>query len=129
MAAKPVMLPARDAGFAFWEQFRAETSRELRECNATAGHPLWTISSADASPSRFTVYSTVCAGDAVECSFDFERGILACVPGPAVKAKPVQFQWIEGNVVTLDSDGRSITMREALRLVLDELVCIDEESL
>ena len=63
-------------------------------------------------------------GDRIECSFDIDRGILLCTPGPGVRAKRLRFRWVDGKLLL---DGREYEMRQALRLVLDELVCIDAD--
>ena len=98
----------------------------MQEYNATAGSRTW-ITTAGPSASRFTVSSTRCPGDALECDFDAESGTVVCTPGPAIRALPVRFRWTAEEGV-LESDGRSVRIEEALRLVLDELVCVDEET-
>jgi len=124
MATQPVILQPRAARVAFWERFQRELEICVRECNAIAGEPLWVISGTGGLLCRVAVESAASSGDRIECSFDVERGILVCAPGPRVRAKRLRFRWIDGKLLL---DGRECEMQQALRLVLDELVCIDED--
>jgi hypothetical protein len=124
MATQPVMLEPRVARVAFWERFQHEMEFRVRECNAIAGEPLWVISGTGGSPVRFRVESAARSGDRIDCSFDLERGVLVCAPGPGVRARRLRFQWVDGKLLR---DGREYDVEQALRLVLDELVCIDED--
>ena len=124
MTTQPVMLEPRAARAAFWEGFQRELEFRVRECNAIAGEPLWVISGTGGPLGRFSVKSVARSGDRIECSFDIDRGILVCAPGPGMRARRLRFRWIDGKLLL---DGREYDMRQALRLVLDELVCIDED--
>jgi hypothetical protein len=121
---QPIMLQPRIAPAAFWEEFRRGVEHCVRECNAIADERLWVISATRAPLRRLTVESATRSGDRIECSFDVERGILTCLPGPAVHGESLQFQWNDGKLLR---DGREYAVEEALRLVLDELVCVDAE--
>ena len=123
MTTQPVMLEPRAARVAFWERFQRELEMRVRECNAIAGEPLWVVSGTGGPLCRSAVESATCPGDRIECSFDVDRGILVCAPGPGIRAKRLRFRWIDGKLLL---DSREYDMQQALRLVLDELVCIDE---
>jgi hypothetical protein len=124
MTTQPVMLEPRAARVAFWAQFQRELEIRVRECNAIAGEPLWVISGTGEALGRVRVESAARRGDRIECSFDIDRGILLCAPGPGVRAKRLRFRWIDGKLLL---DGREYEMQQALWLVLDELVCIDAD--
>src|SRR6476659_548091 len=96
MTTQPVMLEPRAARVAFWERFQRELEICVRECNAIAGEPLWVISGTGGPLCRVGVESAASSGDRIECSFDIERGILVCAPGPRVRAKRLRFRWIDG---------------------------------
>ena len=124
MTTQPVMLQPRAACAAFWERFQSEVELRVRECNAIAGEPLWVMSGMSAPIRRLTVASATRPGNRMDCSFEIGRGILVCAPGPGVRAKRLRFRFTEGVLLL---DGREYSIDEALRLVLDELVCIDED--
>ena len=124
MTTQPVMLEPRAARAAFWDRFGRELEARVRECNAVAGEPLWVTSRTGGPLGDFRVESATRSGDRVECSFDLERGILVCAPGPGVRAKRLRFQWREANLLL---NGREYDFDQALRLVLDQLVWIDED--
>ena len=124
MTTQPVMLQPRVARAAFWERFQREVEIRERECNAIADEPLWVVSGTGGPVFRLTIASAACSGDRIDCSFDADRGTLSCTPGPAVHAERLQFQLKEGKLVL---DGCVYDIDGALQLVLDELVCVDEE--
>jgi hypothetical protein len=124
MTTQPVMLEPRVARAAFWDRFQRELEIRVRECNLVAGEPLWVISGTGGPLGRFRVHSATRPADRIECSFDMDRGVLVCAPGPGVRARRLRFQWRDGNLLL---DGCACDVDEALRLVLDQLVCIDEE--
>jgi hypothetical protein len=124
MTTQPVMLQPRAARAAFWEQFQREVEIRVRECNTLADEPLWVVSGAGGPLRRLTVQSAARSGDRIDCSFDAQRGILVCSPGPDVRARRLQFRLSNGR---LSLDGREYRIEEALRLVLDELVCVDDK--
>ena len=125
MATKIVTLSSPDTRIEFWQHFQDQLERHVSEYNATAGSRMWVIRTGP-SPSRFTISSTLCAGDAVEFAYDADSATLVCTPGPAVHAPPIRLQWIASTGL-LEGEGLSLRIDEALRLVLDELVCVDEE--
>jgi hypothetical protein len=124
MATQPVMLQPRSARVAFWDEFQREVELRVRECNAIAGEPLWVISAINGRLRRLAVEWATRPGARIDCSFDLDRGVLSCTPGPALRARRLRFRWTEGQLLL---DGNFYTMDEALRLVLDELVCVDAE--
>jgi len=124
MTTQRVMLEPRVARAAFWDRFRLELEVRVRECNAVAGEPLWVISEMGGRPGRFRIESATPSGDRIECSFDIDRGILVCAPGPGVRARRLRFEWREGDLLL---DGRQCDIDEAQRMVLDQLVWIDED--
>ena len=124
MTTQPVMLQPRDARAAFWERFQREVEIRVRECNAIADEPLWVVSGTGGPVCRLTIASSARSGDRIDCSFDVNRGTLSCAPGPAVRAERLRFHLKEGKLVL---NGRAYDIGGALGLVLDELVCVDEE--
>jgi hypothetical protein len=125
MATKIVTLTSPDTGLGFWQHFQDQLERHVREYNATAGSRIWVIRTGP-SPSRFTISSTLCDGDAVEFAFDADSSTLVCTPGPAVNAPAMRLQWT-ARTGLLEGEGLTLRIDEALQLLLDELVCVDEE--
>jgi hypothetical protein len=122
MTTQPVILQPRAVRVAFWDRFHRELELRVQECNAIAGEPLWVITGTAGPLRRVTVESAASPCDRIECSFDVDRGILVCAPGPGVRARRLRFRWNDGKLLL---DGREYDLQDALRLVLDELVCID----
>jgi hypothetical protein len=124
VTTQPVMLQPRVARAAFWERFQREVELRVRECNAIAGEPLWVVSGTGEPFGRLTVESVTRPGNRIQCSFDLDRGSLVCSPGPALHSRRLHFRWTEGKLLF---GGRECDVDDALNLVLDQLVCIDEE--
>ena len=104
----------------FWERFCSLAGAQVRECNLLAGEQLWSLTSANEPARRFTVASREVPGDRVVCSFDPDRGILTCKPGPATRHGKRRFFVTAGR--TCRENGASLTLEEALCQILDSLV-------
>jgi hypothetical protein len=118
---QPIMLQSRAARLEVWEPFQRELERQVRECNVLAGETLWHVVRTG-DPLRITLERFACPGDRLVCSFDADAGVLACVPGPGVRARPLRFRCADGALVR---QGRRSTVSGAVSLVLDELVRTD----
>ena len=126
MATKLAPLPSP---LAFWDRFQHLAAVRVRECNIVAGEELWiTTGAADPIPT-VVVVSTTCSQNRVECSFDPDRRILACKPGPALRIEPHQFEWIAETGDILRRESREFTLDEAVNLLLDELVCTENAGI
>jgi hypothetical protein len=108
----------------FWDQVQSRLAIRVRDCNAVAGEPLWTIAKIEGPAEGVVVASVTEPLARVEVSFDPDKGLLVCSPGAAVKAAPLHFRW-RCDGLTLDDTLCSLDA--ALGLVLDELVAADSE--
>lgn len=115
------MLQSRAARLSVWETFERELERQARECNALAGETLWQIVRTG-DPLQIAVERFACPGDRLVCTFQEDTAVLACVPGPGVRARPMRFRCVEGFLVR---QGRRFDVAGAVSMVLDELVRTD----
>lgn len=119
--AQPVILQSRAARLEVWEPFQRELERQVRECNALAGEILWQVVR-PGDPLRLVLERFACPGDRLVCAFHEDTAVLACVPGPGVRARPLRFKCVEGFLVR---QGRRSDVTAAVSMVLDELVRTD----
>jgi hypothetical protein len=124
MATQAVMLQSGANRREFWNLFQAELAARVGECNAIADEPLWTVSAAGDPIYQIVVARRGIPGERVECVFHAAAGVLICTPGPAVNARPLQFEY---GPETWTVNGCACSPEEAIRLVLDELVTSDED--
>lgn len=115
------MLQSRAARLSVWETFERELERQALECNALAGETLWQIVRTG-DPLQIAVERFACPGDRLVCTFQEDTAVLACVPGPGVRARPMRFRCVEGFLVR---QGRRFDVAGAVSMVLDELVRTD----
>ena len=126
MATQTVMLQAGDARREFWAEFQQRIAASVLECNTIAGESIWRVAQRGGDPGRIAVERAERAADHIECSFDDERGILTCLPGPAIKAPVLRFEWAAGTLI-LEDRSYGFATADVVALILDELVTADEE--
>ena len=126
MAANAAMVPSLAKEMGFWDKFQCLAEQRVREGNLLAGERLWEIGRSPGMPHMFTIRSTMDPADFLECSLDGEAGVLTCNPGSAIKADPMRFRVCGGTAGALWREGRDCTLDQAISLILDELVWIEE---
>ena len=118
---QPVILQSRAARLSLRDSFEEELERQVRECNALAGETLWQVVRTG-DPLRIAVERFACPGDRLVCSFSEDLSVLACIPGPGVRARPLRFRCVDGTFIR---QGRRSDLEGAASMVLDELVRTD----
>lgn len=118
---QPVMLQSRAARRTVWDSFERDLERQARECNALAGETLWHVVRTG-EPLQIAVERFACSGDRLVCTFHEDTAVLACIPGPGVRARPMRFRCVDGMLIR---QGRRCDVAGAVSMVLDELVRTD----
>jgi hypothetical protein len=122
IAACSVPPPSRMSALEFWDRFHNRVEACVQQFNDTAGKALWVSRSFGPFVHQINVESESRATHRIECSFDLDRGMLRCRPGPGLKIKPFQFQWTGGSADLLKQDGKEFTLANAVKVVLNRLV-------
>ena len=126
MAAKAVAVPLAAEHIRFWDRFQSLAEQRIREGNLVSGEQLWEIVTSPGVAPRFTIQSTRHAAESLECSLNLETGVLTCRPGTAIKADPLNFHILRGIADTLRRNCENCTLEQAMDLILDELLWIEE---
>ncbi len=128
MAAKAAAIVSAAEHSGFWTRFRRLTEDRVREVNAIAGEPLWEVVTPEESLGAFTIQSTRCPGDYLECQLDSETAILRCKPGSAIGSGPMKFRLAAGRLYGFGREGGQYTDYDAVTLILDKLAWIEEDA-
>ena len=126
MAANAAMAPSLAKETGLWDRFQCVAEQRIKEGNLLAGERLWEIGRSPGMPHTFTIRSTIDPADFLECSLDGEAGVLTCTPGSAIRADPLRFQVSGETAGALGREGRDFTLEQAIFLILDELVWIED---
>ena len=126
MAAQAGIVPSIAHKMDFWDRFQCLTEQRVKEANFVAAERLWEIGKAAGAAQTLTIRSTIDPSNFLECSLDAEAGVLTCRQGSALKVDSLRFQLLGGTVDMLRREGRDCTLDQAITLILDELVWIDE---
>jgi hypothetical protein len=122
--AGTTLLPAR---LEFWNRFHRLAEAQVRECNALAGQDLWETECQEQPTLRLKVRSTTCRGDELDFCFDAHTGILTCQPGARIERQPCRFELVSPAGEALRHGEFVISLKQAVLLMLDELVFVDEQ--
>ncbi len=126
MSATAVSIPLRVQAVQFWERFRSLAGRRVEEGNILCGERLWVVAAQPGAAQPLTIRSTSDPTDLVECSLDLESGVVTCIPGAAIRAGALQFETLGATTACLRSDGALYSVEQALDMVLDELVWMED---
>jgi hypothetical protein len=128
MPGQAFALSAKTEDGTIWERFRFLAACRVQEGNLVAGERLWEIVDSSGGAPLFTIQSTTDANDSLECSLDPQTGVLNCRPGPSIKTSALRFELPGGTGGQLRRDGADCTLDQAIALLLDQLVWVEEVS-
>jgi hypothetical protein len=106
---------------AFWDRFHRQADLRVRQFSRAAGKPLLVTRSSGPFVHRLSVEFAGRPAYRIECSFDLDRKMLHCRPGPALEPNEFQFQWIPEAGGILQMNGGNFTLDAAIDLVLNRL--------
>lgn len=124
MAARVMAVPATGRGLP--ERFQRLAEDLIGEGNFLAEERLWEVRMS--GPMSITISSVQWEGNAIECTFDPDAGSLRCCPGAVIGHKPLVFDVVPDQNGILRRCGADLTLEEAVQLVLDELVWMDDDE-
>lgn len=124
MAAPAVSVQSCHARVEFWERFRDEVRRQVRDVNDVAGELLWIFAEgADPRP-WVSVAGTVSNGCRAACFFDSDGG-LAITGLPEMAAGATELRWGASGALVITA-GREYGPAELASRFLDELPYDDD---
>lgn len=79
-------------------------------------------------PQAFTIQSTRCSADFLDCLLDSETAILRCRPGSAIGSGPLKFRVAGERLCGFGRNSGDYTDYDAVTLILDKLAWIEDDG-